>query len=140
MKIYNLVSGMIPIQRYLKSKNIIRTGEFFFKFALNKEYYIGIDVYKFTSTQKTVLYIYLLDKKDRQLAHYTYVCRNKIYKIIDGDAHKLPEEFKGLFYDNSFKQLMYWMYCYMNTLGQKYGCPYVNVSFDHVKDKFVQEV
>ena len=97
MKIYNLVSGMIPIQHYLKSKNIIRTGEFFFKFALNKEYYIGIDVYKFTSTQKTVLYIYLLDKKDRQLAHYTYVCRNKIYKIID-DAEFYPNriEEKGL--------------------------------------------
>ena len=140
MKIYNLVSGMIPIQSYLKSKNIIRTGEFFFKFALNKEYYIGIDVYKFTSTQKTVLYIYLLDKKNKQLSYCIYLCKNKINKTIEGDAHKLPEELKGLFYDNSLKQLIYWMYCYMNTLGQKYGCPYVNVGFDHVKDKFVQEV
>lgn len=66
--------------------------------------------------------------------------KNKIYKIIDGDAHKLPEGFKGLFYDNSCNQLIYWMYCYMNTIGQKYGCPYVNVSFNNVKDKFVQEV
>ena len=46
MKIYNLVSGMIPIQSYLKSKNIIRTGEFFFKFALNKEYYINLHRHK----------------------------------------------------------------------------------------------